>query len=233
MALNVKPNPGHHALAALAKHRPDFLCLTQNVDGLSPRAGHPLEQLRLLHGSLFDIKCFNKSCDYIEHENYADPFFPAISAASQDVEPGKTLPLLDPFNEEVAKVPESEIPKCPKCKTGLLRPGVLWFNEMLDFNMLNEVDDWIQSGKVDLMLVVGTSAVVRPASGYIRKAQYAGAKIATINIDAEDNPKKIRKGDFAFGGDAAELLPKLLEPVIGKIRRDGTFGEPTKPEEDE
>ena len=35
MALNVKPNPGHYALAALAKHNPDFLCLTQNVDGKS------------------------------------------------------------------------------------------------------------------------------------------------------------------------------------------------------
>ena len=199
--------------------------------GLSPRAGHPLEQLRLLHGSLFDIKCFNQQCDYIEHGNYADPFFPAIAAASHDVEPGKTLPLLDPLNEEVAKVAESEIPKCPKCKTGLLRPGVVWFNEMLDTQMLNEIDDWIDSARVDLMLVIGTSAVVHPAAGYINEARRAGAKIATINIDAEDNPKKIKKGDFAFGGDAAEILAKLLEPIIGKMRRDSTFREPEGPED--
>lgn len=36
MALQVQPNPGHHALAALAKHDPDFLCLTQNVDSKQP-----------------------------------------------------------------------------------------------------------------------------------------------------------------------------------------------------
>lgn len=32
LALKAKPNPGHEALAALAKKNPDFLCLTQNVD---------------------------------------------------------------------------------------------------------------------------------------------------------------------------------------------------------
>lgn len=32
MALNVKPNPAHYALAALAEKNKDFLCLTQNVD---------------------------------------------------------------------------------------------------------------------------------------------------------------------------------------------------------
>ena len=33
MALDVEPNPAHFALAALAKKKPDFLTLTQNVDG--------------------------------------------------------------------------------------------------------------------------------------------------------------------------------------------------------
>jgi len=33
MALKAKPNPGHYALAELAKNKDNFLCLTQNVDG--------------------------------------------------------------------------------------------------------------------------------------------------------------------------------------------------------
>lgn len=33
MALKVQPNPGHAALARLAKKKDNFLCLTQNVDG--------------------------------------------------------------------------------------------------------------------------------------------------------------------------------------------------------
>lgn len=33
MALNVNPNPAHYALAELARKRPEFITLTQNVDG--------------------------------------------------------------------------------------------------------------------------------------------------------------------------------------------------------
>lgn len=32
MALSVEPNPAHYALAALARERKGFICLTQNVD---------------------------------------------------------------------------------------------------------------------------------------------------------------------------------------------------------
>lgn len=41
----------------------------------------------------------------------------------------------------------------------------------------------------------------------------------TINPEAEDADEmyKVQPGDFAFGQDAAEYLPKLLEPVIGKL----------------
>ncbi|KAL9629398.1 MAG: hypothetical protein Q9204_005291 [Flavoplaca sp. TL-2023a] len=36
MALNANPNPAHFALAELARKRPNFVTLTQNVDGLCP-----------------------------------------------------------------------------------------------------------------------------------------------------------------------------------------------------
>lgn len=35
LALRAQPNAGHRALATLATANPDFLCLTQNVDGKS------------------------------------------------------------------------------------------------------------------------------------------------------------------------------------------------------
>lgn len=74
------------------------------------------------------------------------------------------------------------------------------------------------------MLVIGTSAKVWPAAGYIAKAKGKGARIATINPEAEDEGEmfKIKRGDFAFGKDAAEYLPLLFEPVIGKLKKDGT-----------
>ena len=74
------------------------------------------------------------------------------------------------------------------------------------------------------MLVIGTSAKVWPAAGYISKAKARGAVVATINPEAEDEAEmyKVKPGDFAFGKDAAEYLPLLFEPVIGKLKKDGT-----------
>ena len=80
MALNAKPNPAHLALAELAKRTPSFITLSQNVDGLSPRAGHPADQLKLLHGNLFDVKCWHAySCGYIRHNDFTDPIVPALA----------------------------------------------------------------------------------------------------------------------------------------------------------
>ena len=75
------------------------------------------------------------------------------------------------------------------------------------------------------MIVVGTSATVWPAAGYISKAQLHGARVVTVNPEAEDEVQldKLNPGDFAFGGDAAEVLPELLAPAIGVMQADGTF----------
>ncbi|CAK9783109.1 DHS-like NAD/FAD-binding domain-containing protein [Cutaneotrichosporon oleaginosum] len=214
VALGVSPNDGHRALAKLAERQPGFLCLTQNVDNLHERAGHSVGQLRHLHGSLFDLKCSNRRCDWVEQNNQDDPLCPALAPSSIDAAPGERLTLLDPA-QELEPIPESELPHCPRCKKGLQRPGVVWFGEQLDHAMLAEVDAWIDAGSVDIVLVVGTSSVVYPAAGYAERARSAGTSVVTVNLDADID--ECRPGDFAFAGDAAKLLPELLEPVIGKL----------------
>ncbi|KAI3321375.1 DHS-like NAD/FAD-binding domain-containing protein [Xylariaceae sp. AK1471] len=216
MALQVEPNLGHYALAALARRRPEFLCLTQNVDGLSRRAGHPAEQLRMLHGSLFDLKCNDAKCRYVEHDNFNDPLCPALSPASQDLDGGLlSMPLLNSEKQkEVARFPASELLHCPECGT-LLRPGVVRFREELDGKMLDEIRGWIDEKKVDLVLVVGTAAEVWPAAGFVVQARKQGAALAVINMDTENlgTARDLKHGDFIFIGDSAELLPKLFEPL--------------------
>lgn len=73
------------------------------------------------------------------------------------------------------------------------------------------------------MFVIGTSAQVWPAAGYISRAKALGARIVTVNPDAENEDEmfKVKPGDFAFGKDAAEYMPLLLEPVIGKLPEGG------------
>ena len=188
------------------------------ISGLHSRAGHPDSSLRLLHGSILDVKCFNE-CGYIERQNLSDPICPALAPASEDYPPDKTLPLLDP------KIPTPEIdmkdlPHCPNCKTGLLRPGVVWFGEHLDEEMLRGIDEWIAQGPIDLMIVVGTSAAISPAKDYIYEAQDQGAVVAVVNPDPE-SASILTSDDFWFQGSAAEILPQLFEGVIGKMDGDG------------
>jgi NAD-dependent deacetylase len=55
MVGNVAPNPAHVALAALERRVPEFLLITQNVDGLHQRAGS--NRMVELHGNITRVKC--------------------------------------------------------------------------------------------------------------------------------------------------------------------------------
>jgi NAD-dependent SIR2 family protein deacetylase len=169
----------------------------------------------MLHGSLLDLKCNDPKCGYVECDNFNDPLCPALAPASRDLEGGLlTMPLLDP-NHEVARIPASELLHCPKCGT-LLRPGVVRFREELDGKMLDEIRGWIDENTVDLVLVIGTAAEVWPAAGFVVQARKQGAALAVINTHTENlgTARDLKFGDFIFIGPAAELLPKLLEPLI-------------------
>ncbi len=49
------PNPGHEALAEIERHVPQFVLITQNVDGLHRRAGS--QDVVELHGNIRRSKC--------------------------------------------------------------------------------------------------------------------------------------------------------------------------------
>lgn len=182
-ALNAVPNVGHIALARLAQQWAPrrFLTLTQNVDSLSERAGHPATSLVHLHGDLFTVRCTRGRCGY-SIRNY-DP-----------------------------RLGETAVPKCPRCEARL-RPGVVWFGEALSYSAIAAANDAIESGEVDLLLCIGMSASVWPAAGYVDEVVQRGGRVAIFNTDATTQ----RDDGWFFRGGAEEWLPKVLEPVIGKI----------------
>jgi len=59
-ALEAKPNAGHVALAEMEKCAPEFLLVTQNVDGLHARAGS--KRMVELHGNIHRFRCFENDC---------------------------------------------------------------------------------------------------------------------------------------------------------------------------
>lgn len=137
-----------------------------------------------------------------------------MAPASADVNPNETLPLLDP-SQPAPQIPRSEIPACPLCGDGLQRPDIVWFGEGMDWGVVGSINAWMDRG-VDVVLSVGTSETVSTAQGFLWEAREKGAVYVNVNLDAE-TPGKLRgldEGDFAFGGDAAEVLPKLFAPIL-------------------
>jgi NAD-dependent deacetylase len=59
-ALKAEPNAGHLALVEMEKRAPEFLLVTQNVDGLHTRAGS--KRIVELHGNIHRFRCFENDC---------------------------------------------------------------------------------------------------------------------------------------------------------------------------
>jgi NAD-dependent deacetylase sirtuin 5 len=90
---------------------------------------------------------------------------------------------------------------------------------------LDEIDAWLDQGKVDLILVIGTTATVYPAAGYVDQARRRGARVAVVNMDGLEGELgaagDLKGGDFLFQGDAGKILPVILKGVIGELQLDG------------
>jgi NAD-dependent deacetylase len=105
-------------------------------------------------------------------------------------------------------VPLEEVP--PTCQCGsLLRPDVVWFGEALPPSALEQAFE--ASRSCDLMLVVGTSAVVQPAASMPLLAKQAGAAVVEVNPDATPITAFV---DLHAEGGAAEILPALVTQII-------------------
>ena len=102
------------------------------------------------------------------------------------------------------RVPLPRIP--PHCACGgVARPGVVWFGEPLPEGMMKEAEHAVAEAEV--VLVIGTSAVVYPAAGLIPYAKQAGAKVIEINTEPTAATAVV---DCALHGPAAEILPQLI-----------------------
>jgi NAD-dependent deacetylase len=100
-------------------------------------------------------------------------------------------------------------PECPYCH-GCLRPGVVWFGEGIDPEVLERSQE---AASCDLFLSVGTSAVVYPAAGMIAEAHRQGAFTVEINPEATPSSHAV---DLAIRGPAEEVLPAIEAHLQGK-----------------
>lgn len=114
--------------------------------------------------------------------------------------------------EDRGTEPLGELPECPRCG-GLLRPDIVWFHEMLPQTIWQEAQ--YAAALCDVLLVVGTSAVVHPAAslipiarnGHISDDKPYGATIVEINLTQTDASDL---ADIGIYGPSGEILPMIV-----------------------
>ena len=113
-------------------------------------------------------------------------------------------------NEEIASndIQHSFSFRCRKC-SGLVRPDVVWFGEMLPEE---EWDKSIRAAEsADIFLSIGTSGVVYPAASIPMVAKRHGAYVVEIN--PESTPLTNAADEF-IQGLSGVVLPALYDRVV-------------------
>lgn len=173
--MRAQPNAAHYAIAALEAAVPQFTLITQNVDDLHERAGS--RRIVKLHGSLFAPRC---------------------SSCGQSAPRPLTIPDEPDGGRRLAP------PPCTHCG-GRMRPGVVWFGEMLPEEALSQAFE--AAACCDVLFSIGTSALVQPAASIPVHAKKAGALVVQVN----PHPTPLDATcDVNLRGAAAAILPQLV-----------------------
>ena len=104
--------------------------------------------------------------------------------------------------------PRPSLPQLPpQCDCGgMARPGVVWFGEGLPQDTWSAAVETARGA--DLLLVIGTSAVVYPAAGLVQLAQSDGAKVVEINVAETPVSAMV---DLSWRASVTIALPQLIQ----------------------
>jgi NAD-dependent deacetylase len=105
---------------------------------------------------------------------------------------------------EDLRVPLPIPPRCGSCGA-LQRPGVVWFGEGIDPEVMRRAAAAARA--CELMVVVGTAGAVHPAAGLVSTSRQAGARVLEFNLE----PGGVTHlADLFVPGDATRTLPGLV-----------------------
>ncbi len=97
----------------------------------------------------------------------------------------------------------------PKCSCGgLIRPGVVWFGELLPADQFQLSEKAARNG--DIFFIVGTSAVVYPAASLVQIAKSNGAYLVEVNVEETEVSSLV---DISLIGESGKFLPLIVEQM--------------------
>jgi NAD-dependent deacetylase len=197
---DAQPNAAHEAIAKLAKHTDEFLLVTQNVDDLHARAGIPAEKMVQIHGDIFVTRCSRCELSYPGRGGSPEP----PGACTVQPRNGRLKSIAATFEKD------AELPKCPECDA-LMRPGVVWFGEQLSQNELQRVENFLDGGACDIVIVAGTTATFDYIIDWALRGSRDGAEL--IEMNPEETPLS-RFATRLVRKPAAVALPRLVAEFI-------------------
>jgi NAD-dependent deacetylase len=92
-----------------------------------------------------------------------------------------------------------------------MRPGVVWFGEQLPSRELQRVENFLDRGGCDVVIVVGTTATFGYIVDWALRASRDGGEL--IEINPEDTPLS-RFATRRVREPAAIALPRIVDQLI-------------------
>jgi NAD-dependent deacetylase len=90
-----------------------------------------------------------------------------------------------------------------------MRPGVVWFGEQLPWNELQRVENFLDRGACDVVIVVGTTATF----GYIIDWALRASRGELIEVNPEETPLS-QFATRSVREPAAMALPRILNELM-------------------
>ena len=195
-----QPNQAHLALATLQQRERISGLITQNVDTLHDQAGS--YDVIELHGSLHRVLCLDcqqrSTRDVIQRQMEIDnPYLVQVHAVQAP--DGDTL--LDPAFEE-----RFQVPRCPHCNGGRLKPDVVFFGENVAPATAARAMAAVEHA--DGLLVVGSSLMAYSAFRLCKAMVEQGKPVMAINLGKTRGDELLQ---VKIEASCERLLPLLAE----------------------
>ncbi|WDZ83164.1 NAD-dependent protein deacetylase [Micromonospora cathayae] len=204
MIARAAPNDGHRAVARLQHAGLVDAVITQNVDGLHTAAGSP--DVVELHGRLDEVVCLDcgNRTSREELDRRLRQANPDFAAAVTAVNPDGDVDLAD------AAVARFRVVDCGFCRTGMLKPDVVFFGETVPAPRVAHCFALVERARS--VLVLGSSLTVMSGRRFVLRAAKRDIPVVIVNQGATRGD-----GYAAVTVDAplGRLLPALADRVAG------------------
>jgi NAD-dependent deacetylase len=105
---------------------------------------------------------------------------------------------------------EIDLPKCPEC-SALMRPGVVWFGEQLASSEIDRVENYLDRGPCDFVIVAGTTATFGYIIDWALRACTRSSELIEVNPDetplSQFATQRVRE-------PAAMALPRIVDELV-------------------